>query len=75
VQSIIYFDSARDPDRMSDVCDLLSRAEAGGRTVTLREYLTLMEAIEKDLAGRRIMPNAVRGARARRRRRHVARRV
>jgi uncharacterized protein with von Willebrand factor type A (vWA) domain len=46
-----------------------------GVPVTLREYLTLMEAIEKDLAGRRIMPNAVRGARARRRRRHVARRV
>ena len=33
VHSIICFDSAREPDRMSDVCDLLSRVEAGGRGV------------------------------------------
>ena len=39
---------------MNDVCDLLSRTQAAGVPVTPREYLTLMEAIEKDLAGRRI---------------------
>ena len=39
---------------MNDVCDLLSRTQAGGRTGDAARYLTLMEAIEKDLAGRRI---------------------
>ena len=30
------------------------KRQAAGVPVTLREYLTLMEAMEKDLAGRRI---------------------
>ena len=41
-------------DWMNDVCDLLRELKQAGLPVTPREYLTLMEAIEKDLAGRRI---------------------
>jgi len=39
---------------MSDVCDLLSRVKQAGVPVTPREYLTLMDTIEKGLASRRI---------------------